>query len=880
MATRETVTIIIRADGSRTVIRELNDIGGAADRAGRSAGTLSKTLAAVAGGVVISKLRELSDEYTTIQNRLRLTTKDQGNLNAVFNELQRISTETRSALGPNVDLYSRLSSAAQQLGISQRDVLRFTESLNKAVKISGATAIEAENAIRQLTQGLGKGTLDGEELKSVLEQLPKVADVIAQGMGKVRGDLKELGAQGKITAAVVIDAFKKAGTSLDEDFAKITPTVTEGFVLLRNQLIETVGKINEVSGASTTAGAALKDLTTTIRDLTPGFINVARAVTGTLDPTDKLSNGMKVLATILVTTLGVLKLIAVIVKTVVFSAFAALGNLIGGLAASLGKFGEGLVETFQAVGGVLGSIGKAIGQAARGDFSEAGQTLSAAFTRPFEEAGKRFAESDAIFADAFKDSGKILADNFAEGDAALIDSASFTIEKLIQIFDSGARTIQDRKNDIVGEVEITKFKKRGGAGPTEEELKELEKLRNQLRGVLNEIAPLEGAILERDKALKTLISSENRGIISATQLAEFTGLLKERYRDILDPLGALNREMQQQADLLALDVRSRETQSQVLQVTADLLSKGVRLTESETQALREKIDALNTLNRVTQLQDSILEQTVGKREGFAEQAEALKNLLADPTSGFQQTDVTSILTDQFPGLLEGTQAMLDLQTEQYKEFYSNLKTLQDANVIDASTAAAIRTNIERQQNEVRLQQASGFFGSLSSLSRAGNQKIAKIGQAAAIAQATIDGVLAVQKALASAPPPANYALAAAAGVQAGVNVAQIASTSTAFATGGSFSVGGSGGTDSQQVSFRATPGERVQVSTPNQLRKGDPNRGDGAQPAAQQMPGISIINVRDPKEIPNAIQGSDGRDAIINVFSDNIGTFRELLRST
>lgn len=82
--------------------------------------------------------------------------------------------------------------------------------------------------------------------------------------------------------------------------------------------------------------------------------------------------------------------------------------------------------------------------------------------------------------------------------------------------------------------------------------------------------------------------------------------------------------------------------------------------------------------------------------------------------------------------------------------------------------------LDKQEKDLRLKQADTFFGSLATLTRSSSKELQAIGKAAAIIQATIDGVLAVQKALASAPPPINFALAAAVGAAAAVNVAEIA----------------------------------------------------------------------------------------------------------
>jgi hypothetical protein len=121
---------------------------------------------------------------------------------------------------------------------------------------------------------------------------------------------------------------------------------------------------------------------------------------------------------------------------------------------------------------------------------------------------------------------------------------------------------------------------------------------------------------------------------------------------------------------------------------------------------------------------------------------------------------------------------LDRAGEQWAEYQQTKINLEQA---AADKIAAIRQGlvtqsiqIDKQEKDQRLQAADQFFGSLATLSRSKSKELQAIGKAAAIVQATIDGVLAVQKALAAFPPPINFAVAAAVGAAAAVNVAEIA----------------------------------------------------------------------------------------------------------
>lgn len=423
-------------------------------------------------------------------------------------------------------------------------------------------------------------------------------------------------------------------------------------------------------------------------------------------------------------------------------------------------------------------------------------------------------------------------------------------------------------------------------GPDEKELekqrKELEKLKNELRSLLNTIAPVEGAKLEMAKAEETLTKAVAKGLITTQDQARYLELLKFHYRDIIDPLGKVNREMDEQIMLMGMSARARQVESEFMKIEKDLRSQGIILTEAETAALRTKIETMQRLNEVTSAQDSLLQNSVEVRRNFATQVEAINNLLKDPTSGFTGADATNALSGLMGSdMFAGTQEMINAQLAGLQNMYLQIDQLRQADLISEQTAAQMRAKVNIQAQQIQLQNAQSFFGNLATLSRSENKKLAAIGKAAAITQATIDGVLAVQKALASAPPPANFALAAAAGVAAAANVASIVSQNVGFMTGGSFTVpGGTGGADSQMVAFRASPGEQVTVATPTQVRKGSNAVGDG-EGGGQSAPSLNarIINVVDPAMMGDYLSTSEGEQVVLNVMRRNSDTARQILGS-
>lgn len=207
---------------------------------------------------------KLADDFANLENRLRSTGLEGDGLNEVMQRLQDSANNTRSSLVGTVELYSRLAISSKELGVSQNELIGFTTSLNQAILLSGANANEAQAGLIQLSQGMASGVLRGDELRSVLEQLPAVADVIAKSMGVTRGELRQMGTDGKITAQTILKAFKEAGPELGERFAGQVTTGSQALGVLHNKALEIAGEegkgsLNQVAKAIVDVAVALED---------------------------------------------------------------------------------------------------------------------------------------------------------------------------------------------------------------------------------------------------------------------------------------------------------------------------------------------------------------------------------------------------------------------------------------------------------------------------------------------------------------------------------------------------------------------------------------------------------------------------------------------
>ena len=246
----ENVLIEVTEKGAKTVKRNIEDIGKSSSQANKSVDLLKGALASLAAALSVRQLASMVDQFTNLQNRLKLVTNGTNQLRQATDQLLNISQRSRSDLSGTVALYSRLAQNAKQLGVNQSELATITETVNKAMIVSGASVSEAAGGLRQLTQGLASGTLRGDELNSVLENLPRVARLISDELGVTVGQLREMGADGLITSQNLVDAFRNGASVIDAEFAKTSSTIEQAFGSLTDGLVVSVGRMNEASGAS------------------------------------------------------------------------------------------------------------------------------------------------------------------------------------------------------------------------------------------------------------------------------------------------------------------------------------------------------------------------------------------------------------------------------------------------------------------------------------------------------------------------------------------------------------------------------------------------------------------------------------------------------
>lgn len=229
-----------------------------------------RQLAAVGLGFAgLAGLTSNMDDWTTLNNRLKLVTDSTRELTEVRARLFDIGRDTGQSVSGLSELYTRLHRSQQQTGLSAQQMLTVTDVLAKAMAVGGGTADANARAIEQLGQALSLGTLRGQDLNSILSQSPGIAQAVAKGLGVSTGELKRLGNEGRLTAETVSKAILASQNEIEAAYKQTSGTISGSMQVLRDSVMRFVGQSSDASGAAKILSGGILTLANNI-DLVAG----------------------------------------------------------------------------------------------------------------------------------------------------------------------------------------------------------------------------------------------------------------------------------------------------------------------------------------------------------------------------------------------------------------------------------------------------------------------------------------------------------------------------------------------------------------------------------------------------------------------------------
>lgn len=210
---------------------------------------------------------KLADEYAGLTGRLKLAVGEGEAFTRALDQVRQIAGATGADIGATATLFGQLTTATKELGLSQSQVATLTESINKSFVVSGASAAETAGAVRQLAQGLASGVLRGNEFNSVMENSPRLAKALSDGLHVTTGALREMAEEGKLTAEVITKALAGQADAIAADFAKMPRTIGQSMQAAKNEFLLFVGELDKAKGVSAGVVSAIDGLTKHIDEL-------------------------------------------------------------------------------------------------------------------------------------------------------------------------------------------------------------------------------------------------------------------------------------------------------------------------------------------------------------------------------------------------------------------------------------------------------------------------------------------------------------------------------------------------------------------------------------------------------------------------------------
>lgn len=249
-------------EGARRFTGGINGVRGAM-------GSLQGMLAAAGLGIGISEIIETSDAFKTLEARIKLATGEGASFVSGFEGVKDIANETFSSVENTGELFARITQASEALGLAQKDILGITRTINEAIKLSGGSAASADAAITQLIQGLQSGVVRGDEFNSIMEQSPRLAQAMADGLGVTRGELRAMAADGALTSEVVINSIRSQSDVIAQEFGTLPNTVGNAIQVVKNQLFNFIGEMDKTVNQSSILAEAISAVGDSLEDLDP-----------------------------------------------------------------------------------------------------------------------------------------------------------------------------------------------------------------------------------------------------------------------------------------------------------------------------------------------------------------------------------------------------------------------------------------------------------------------------------------------------------------------------------------------------------------------------------------------------------------------------------
>lgn len=215
-------------------------------------GMLATALSAIGVGLLVREFIQTADAVSLMDARLKLAMGNMEDFEQAQRDVYAIAQKNNVSLASTAALYTKLADPIRNAGGGVKEIRGIVDAFSTSLRISGASSEEASSSILQFGQAMAAGVLSGDEFKSLAESSPVFMKALAEGMGVPVGNLKKLGAEGKLTADIVGNSLLGSLTKLNAQAANLPDTFGGAMTRFKNDLTIAIRDLN--SDTSVTGG--------------------------------------------------------------------------------------------------------------------------------------------------------------------------------------------------------------------------------------------------------------------------------------------------------------------------------------------------------------------------------------------------------------------------------------------------------------------------------------------------------------------------------------------------------------------------------------------------------------------------------------------------
>jgi len=236
------------ARANRTFDETSASVTRAERRMGSFGSVASRLFSALGLTIAIGQVKDLADNFTNTTARLDLMNDGLQTTKQLQKEIMASANRSRAAYDLTADSVAKMGVMAKDAFKNNKELIQFTELINKQFTIAGTSSAGREAAMLQLTQAMAAGVLRGEELNSIFEQAPTIIQTIADYLNVPIGKIRSMAAEGQITSTIVKNAMLASADEINERFNSMPMTFAQVSDLIKNNLLNTFMPVIQVIG--------------------------------------------------------------------------------------------------------------------------------------------------------------------------------------------------------------------------------------------------------------------------------------------------------------------------------------------------------------------------------------------------------------------------------------------------------------------------------------------------------------------------------------------------------------------------------------------------------------------------------------------------------